>query len=629
MRRLTKHDSKNSLKIFRITTPLKLDLNPLLLQSNHFSKRGPESERAIKSEGDSHEHRKTISQITTQELQKCDGKKRKLSESRTQNNEGSCSTSSLPIAQTFKLTSKIENNVPHTSPVSNSPVKSPQICKKERTFSSPVKSNPPLPVLTKHVQRVVPNKKEPNAYYTEVKPDSVSVNKRKETKQDPITPTKLKGLKQDPITSNKHVKKNKTFDIKQDPDALEKHESFKPTSDMLNKNTEVTQIADTQNIDTEIKQCSSTPVKLKKETTVDEKQAACRKTIKPQTVAFLTDPSLYVKVLRCPEGRSTHVELNMKIFEQLHIHQQHLVIDYFFELVFGESDNQFADNVMGIVRHGARHLPNVLEYLVENHPNMGIKHQILGKKDIANCSVKEYYEKIKLNHTTYTFTEGGLLQTSLVGVKSEESGGFFGELLDLMSLNPFYEASLPWGVLSHYEGLDPDLSNDGPIFWIRPGEQYYPATSGSRNHKGYRLLKNRETFVKDRTTPHMDHSWEGDKVLITVAAAAYLQPVKAPSDTSHKNFPLKDVIAFQASDCHKLIEELQIDVYEPPTTQCDIWINDAKMNQLRSQGIRYSRIKLFPHDMYFIPRNVVHQFKTVAACQSIAWHVRLKHYYKN
>ena len=151
-------------------------------------------------------------------------------------------------------------------------------------------------------------------------------------------------------------------------------------------------------------------------------------------------------------------------------------VNEFLHLVFREKPEGVSNVVMGIVHGAAARMPEPMSHLAENYPNHMVLTEGLGKKsDIENVPIGEFYSRVESTYHNGTYRAGPLNQFSLVGTVDGESGGLFPEILDELEEDPFLYKTLPWGQLSVLHMLDRRLSNDGPIMWVRPGEQMVPS----------------------------------------------------------------------------------------------------------------------------------------------------------
>lgn len=252
-----------------------------------------------------------------------------------------------------------------------------------------------------------------------------------------------------------------------------------------------------------------------------------------------------------PNGGASIVHMYQDELDTLNPEQMAELVEEFFELVFSEDDNGYAFHVMGVVHDGARYLPDLLEHMAENYSNLTVKSGVIGRNnDIETCTMTQYYEQVMKNYDEGTVRHGPLHQISLVGKVHEEVGGYFPDLIGKLEKSPFLRKSMPWGKMSIVQ-MDPRLSNDGPILWIRPGEQLIPTaemakTPLKRQRARINELRNlqylpraseaREIMFEDRTKAHADHVGMGHERQTTAAVGKFEKNRESCSTFKHLEF---------------------------------------------------------------------------------------------
>uniref|UniRef100_A0A914WKU1 Uncharacterized protein n=1 Tax=Plectus sambesii TaxID=2011161 RepID=A0A914WKU1_9BILA len=180
----------------------------------------------------------------------------------------------------------------------------------------------------------------------------------------------------------------------------------------------------------------------------------------------------FVNVETHPNGQASLIRCDwLQLRAHLSSAQRFDFARQFIALGLAETDDtpQF---VMGVISNAAAYLQDFLEYLATQYPQLPVKvGSLTSKQTVETMPIVNYRKRVLDSYKAGTFRFGPLNSVSLVGAKQEEVGDHFPELLTSLEQCPFLKPLMPWGEWSAVPLGAPTESDDGPILWVRPGEQ--------------------------------------------------------------------------------------------------------------------------------------------------------------
>lgn len=137
----------------------------------------------------------------------------------------------------------------------------------------------------------------------------------------------------------------------------------------------------------------------------------------------------FVHIDRHPNGGASMVQMYQEEFDHLPSEQVEKLAHLFFQEVFSEETEGIPKHVIGIVHSAASYMPEIIGYMALTHPDLTVRTGHMRKSEIESVRMEEYASRVQASYSHGTFRCGPLLQLSIVGQVSEESGGYFPEFL--------------------------------------------------------------------------------------------------------------------------------------------------------------------------------------------------------